>query len=77
MYEYSLNTKYTPVNEKLKYGVMDYYRVALDNVCTLTIELSKAANPIGYLSNIDTFLEEIKNNKKAVLSTIDRLYNVN
>lgn len=74
MHEYSKYTKYTLINEKQKYGLMDFYRVALDNVCSLTIELSKVnANPIGFLSNISNFLEEIKANKKAVFFTIDKL----
>ena len=76
MNEYSKHTKYLLINEKLKYGVMDFYRVALDNVCSLTIELSKVnANPIGYLSNITNFLEEIKLNKKTVFSTINKISN--
>lgn len=74
MNEYAKHTGYSLINETLKYGVMDYYRVALSKVCTLTIELSKKnANPIGFLSNIPSFLEEILDNKKAVFSTIDRL----
>ena len=71
------NTGYTKINEKLKYGVMDFYRVALDNVCSLTIELSKVnANPIGYLSNIDNFKDEIIANKKALIKTIDKVSNI-
>ena len=74
MTEYSNYTNYSPINEKLKYGVMDFYRVALDNVCSLTIELSKVnANPIGFLSNINSFLKEIIDNKKAVLATINKI----
>lgn len=77
MSEYSKHTGYSLINEKLKYGVMDFYRVALDNVCSLTIELSKEnANPIGYLSNISNFLVEIKNNKKAVFYTINKFSNI-
>ncbi len=77
MLEYEKYTGYSKINEKLKYGVMDFYRVALDNVCSLTIELSKVnANPIGFLSNIDNFKEEILNNKKALLKTIDKVSNI-
>lgn len=77
MNEYAKHTGYTLINETLKYGVMDYYRVAISKVCTLTIELSKKnANPIGHLSNISSFLEEIISNKKAIFSTIDRLNEV-
>ncbi|MEG2310952.1 MAG: M14 family zinc carboxypeptidase, partial [Clostridia bacterium] len=43
---YANTTKYTLIDEKIKYGVMDFYRIALQNVVTLTIELSKFnANP--------------------------------
>ncbi len=74
MHEYSKYTNYKLINEKLKYGIMDFYRVALDNVCTLTIELSvKNANPIGFLSNISNFLSEIKDNKKSLFNTIDKI----
>ena len=77
MLEYEKYTGYEKINEKLKYGVMDFYRVALDNVCSLTIELSKVnANPIGYLSNIDNFKKEIINNKKALIKTIDKVSNI-
>ena len=77
MNEYSKYTNYSLVNESLKYGVMDYYRVALSNVCSLTIELSKKnANPIGFLSNIESFLNEIRDNKKALLNTIDKLNSI-
>lgn len=74
MQTYASMTGYTPINEKLKYGVMDFYRIALDQVATLTIELSKKnANPIGPFSNLSDMLEEIKDNKKALLQTIDML----
>ncbi len=77
MLEYEKYTGYKPINEKLKYGVMDFYRVALDNVCSLTIELSKVnANPIGYLSNIDNFTKEIIVNKNALIKTIDKVSNI-
>lgn len=74
MNEYSKCTNYSLINESLKYGVMDYYRVALSNVCSLTIELSKKnGNPIGFLSNIESFLNEINDNKNALLNTIDKI----
>lgn len=76
MNEYSKFTGYSLINEKPKYGVMDFYRIALDNVCSLTIELSKVnANPIGYLSNIPNFLNEISDNKKAVIYSLNKISN--
>ncbi len=78
MLEYSKYTRYSLINEELKYGVMDYYRTKLNNVLTLTIELSRLnANPIGPFSNIQNFNNEIISNKKAVIHTINSLINKN
>ena len=74
MLEYSKYTNYKLINEKLKYGVMDYYRIKLNDVLTLTIELSRLnGNPIGPLSNIDAFNKEILANKKAIIHTIENI----
>lgn len=71
---YSKYTGYKKINEVLKYGIMDFYRIVLDDVVTLTIELSKKnGNPIGPLSNIEEFNKEILDNKKAIFATIDSL----
>ena len=71
MNEYSSITGYSIVNEKMKYGVMDYYRKKLENTICLTIELSKFnANPIGPYSNLVEFKDDIVRNKLAVLKTI-------
>ena len=68
---YSNITDYKIINEKLKYGVMDYYRMCLDNTICLTIELSKFnGNPIGPYSNLIKFKEDIKKNKEAIIETI-------
>lgn len=69
--EYKKYTNYIPKNETLKYGFMDYYRSSLENVISMTIELSrKNANPIGPFSNICEILEEIYQNKIALFNTI-------
>lgn len=72
---YSHYTNYELMNETNKYGVMDYYRVFLQNVATLTIELSKLnANPIGPFANIqNNIMSEINNNTNAILYTIDNI----
>lgn len=68
---YSVFTGYKIINENLKYGVMDYYRMFLDNTICLTIELSKFnGNPIGPYSNLIEFKEDIVKNKEAVIETI-------
>lgn len=71
---YSDITGYKIIDEKLKYGVMDYYRMYLDNTICLTIELSKLnGNPIGPYSNLEYFKEDIIKNKKAVIKAIENL----
>jgi len=71
---YSNITKYTPINEKLKYGVMDYYRVSLENTVTLTVELSnKSGNPIGPFSNIQNLSKEFSDNINSIFYTLDRI----
>lgn len=69
---YSFYTGYKIIDEKLKYGVMDYYRKTLDKCVCLTIELSKLnANPIGPFSNLELLKKDILNNKKAIIKTIE------
>lgn len=69
---YSYYTGYKIINEKLKYGVMDYYRKYLGNTICLTIELSKYnGNPIGPFCNLIEFKNDILNNKKALIKTIN------
>ncbi|MEG2348387.1 MAG: M14 family zinc carboxypeptidase [Clostridia bacterium] len=71
---YSKYTGYSKINETLKYGIMDFYRIVLDDVLCLTIELSKKnGNPIGPLSNIEDFNKDIINNKLAIFKTIENL----
>lgn len=71
---YSSVTGYKIIDEKLKYGVMDYYREKLDNTICLTIELSKFnGNPIGPYSNLIEFKEDIIRNKEAVLKVIKNI----
>jgi hypothetical protein len=71
MYKYSKISEYKIINEKLKYGVMDYYRKNLNNTICLTIELSKFnGNPIGPYSNLLEFKEDIIKNKNALINTI-------
>ena len=72
IHEYEKYTNYVPKDESIKYGFMDYYRSTLENVVSMTIELSrKNANPIGPFSNLCEILEEIKQNKKALFNTIN------
>lgn len=69
---YSKITGYEIMEDKYKFGVMDYYRECLDNVLSLTIELSKLnANPIGPFSNIELLNDEIIENKNAIIATLD------
>jgi len=69
---YSHFTKYTPINEKLKYGVMDYYRISLENTATLTVELSnKSGNPIGPFSNLQDLGKEFTDNINSIFYTLD------
>lgn len=71
---YSNITGYTPINEDLKYGVMDFYRSYLENTVSLTIELSKLnGNPIGPLANIDNLFNEFIKNKKAIFDVITNI----
>lgn len=69
---FSKLTNYTPINENLKYGVMDYYRVSLENTVTLTVELSKLnGNPIGPFANIYSLNNEFENNINSIFYTLD------
>lgn len=71
---YAKQTGYTPINEDLKYGVMDFYRSYLNNVVSLTIELSKLnGNPIGPFANLNGLFKEFINNKKAILKVISKM----
>lgn len=72
---YSYYTDYEIIDEKYKYGVMDYYRTALQNVATLTIELSKLnANPIGPFANIEENInKDFNNNIKAIFYTLENI----
>lgn len=71
---YSFYTKYTPINESVKYGVMDYYRTSLENTITLTVELSKFnGNPIGPFSNIAYLNKEFTDNINSIFYTLDRI----
>lgn len=76
---YSKYTGYECIDEDIKYGVMDYYRIALKDVITLTIELSKLnANPIGPFANIKNNVElEIHNNINAIFGTLNWIKNNN
>lgn len=71
---YSFYSKYTPINENVKYGVMDYYRISLENTITLTVELSKLnGNPIGPFSNIQNLNREFIDNINSIFYTLDRI----
>jgi hypothetical protein len=69
---YSFFTNYAPINETLKYGVMDYYRASLKDTITLTVELSKLnGNPIGPFSNLKSLNKEFSNNIDSIFYTLD------
>lgn len=71
---YSKITGYTIMEDEQKYGVMDYYRCALKDVYTFTVELSKLnANPIGPFANISDLEKEVNNNKEAVIKVIEQI----
>lgn len=71
---YSKVTDYEIMEDNEKYGVMDYYRCALKNTFTFTVELSKLnANPIGPFANINALEKEVVDNKNAVISVIDAI----
>jgi hypothetical protein len=71
---YSKYTNYLPIDENLKYGVMDFYRQNLENVVSLTIELSKKnANPIGPYSNLNDLEQEFTSNKIAIFKLLDSM----
>lgn len=75
--EYAKYTNYYSVNDKLKYGFMDYFRQNLEGVLSLTIELCKASgNPISTFCNFKLLDEEFINNKKAILNTLNTLDNL-
>lgn len=72
--EYAKYTNYYSVNDKLKYGFMDYFRLNLEGVLSLTVELSKiSGNPISCFTNFENFKQEIINNKKAFFNTLSYL----
>ncbi|MCX8074852.1 MAG: M14 family zinc carboxypeptidase [Clostridia bacterium] len=79
MNEYAKCTGYSCIDEKYKYGVMDYYRTKLECTVTLTIELSKLnANPIGPFADIqNNVCREIDNNIKAIFHTLQCLNKTN
>lgn len=71
---YRVLTKYIPVNESIKYGVMDYYRLKLEKTITLTIELSRInGNPIGPFSNIKRLNKEFADNIASIFYTLDKI----
>lgn len=76
MEKYRKKTDYQIMFPETKYGVMDYYRDTLNDVLCLTIELSKLnANPIGPFADIKKLNQEIIDNKKAIVNTINWLSN--
>lgn len=75
MYDYRHYTNYELMNELHKYGVMDYYRTALNGTITLTIEISRInGNPIGPFSNLNNLENEFIDNNKALFYTLDKNY---
>lgn len=69
---YNKLTNYTIINEKYKYGVMDFYRISLENTVTLTVELSVfSGNPIGPFSDIKNIQKEFKNNIDSIFYTLN------
>lgn len=69
--KYIKYTNYKLIEKDNKYGVMDYYRLALKDTVTLTIELSFFnGNPIGPYSNISLYKEDFNNNYNAILSLL-------
>lgn len=71
MKNYSKYTSYELMDEELKYGLMDYYRIVLKNISSLTIELSRLnANPIGPFSNILNLEKEFNQNIQAIFYTL-------
>ncbi|MEG0872996.1 MAG: M14 family zinc carboxypeptidase [Clostridia bacterium] len=71
MNKYCDITNYRPIDENLKYGVMDFYRASLEGVVSLSIELSNLnANPIGPYSNLRGLKKEFILNKEAIFNTI-------
>lgn len=75
MKSYNRRTNYKIICEKTKYNVMDYYRIALEDVVTLTIELSRLnGNPIGPFADIQYVLDsELKNNMTAMFAVLSRI----
>ena len=72
--EYAKYTNYYSIDEKLKYGYMDYFRLNLEGVLSMTIELCKfSGNPIAPFCNFKLLEEEFINNKKALFHTIKLL----
>ncbi len=75
---YRSYTDYYIVEDKLKYGFMDYFRDYLEGVFSLTVELSKVSgNPLSCFTNIENFNKEIINNKKAIFKTLEKINNLN
>lgn len=75
---YKNHTNYHLVEDKLKYGFMDYFRDYLDGVFSLTVELSKVSgNPLSCFTNINNFNQEIINNKIAIFKTLEKIMELN
>ena len=75
--EYAKYTNYYSVNDKLKYGYMDYFRERLEGVLSITVELCKVSgNPISAFCNFNELEKDFINNKKALFSTINLLDNL-
>lgn len=71
---YSKVTGYKLMEDNDKFGVMDYYRCALKNTYTFTVELSKLnANPIGPFADINSLEKEIVDNKNAVIKVLENI----
>lgn len=71
---YSKITGYKLMEDNDKFGVMDYYRCALKNTYTFTVELSKLnANSIGPFADIDSLEKEVVDNKNAVIEVIKNI----
>lgn len=71
---YKKYTNYYIVEDKLKYGFMDYFRDYLDGVFSITVELLKnSGNPLSCFTNINNFNNEIIANKIAIFKTLEKL----
>lgn len=70
---YQKYTNYALVNKEKKYDVNDFYRIVLNNVISLDINMSKLKNnPLGPYSDLyKNFIPCITDNKKALFSSLD------